>query len=153
MNWYLLVVFLLLLFAVSILWAWRRAGRLLGAPLPHPFRNRQSQESAWKHISQNGTIDKADACLRSLCEAFGFNPDDRYRFAPSDRIRDVYRACYPRWKFWNPGDNLEIESFLCELNKRFAVKAESWRSDITLAEIVELMKPPCEDRPAPGCER
>ena len=154
MTWYLLPILLLLLLAVaSILWDWRQSGRLFCGPLPRPFRNRQSQVGTWKQICPDGTIDKADALLLIMCEAFGFNPDDRYRFSPTDRLVDVYRACYPRWKFWSVGDNMEIESLMLELSRKLAVDEEDWSTDITLGEIVEMMQSPLEEEPRGGIIR
>jgi hypothetical protein len=81
-----------------------------------------------------------------MCEAFGCNPDDRYRFAPTDRLVDVYRACYPRWKFWNVGDNMEIESLMLELSRKFSVDDEDWSTDITLGEIIGMMQSALENK-------
>jgi hypothetical protein len=93
---------------------------------------------AWKQICHNGKLDKADALLRTLCEAFSFNPDDRYCFAPTDRIMNVYRACYPRWKFWRIADAMEIESLTMDIQRRFQLN-DAEVSEMTLAEVVELM--------------
>jgi hypothetical protein len=152
MTWYLLPMLLLLLVAASVLRDWRQSGRLFCAPLPRPLRNRHSQVGKWKQICPDGTIDKADALLLTLCEAFSFNPDDRYTFAPTDRLVDVYRACYPRWKFWNVGDNMEIESLMLELSRKYAVDDEGWSTDITLGEIVGMIQSPPEDDRRPENE-
>jgi hypothetical protein len=81
-----------------------------------------------------------------MCEAFGFNPDDRYRLAPTDRLVDVYRACYPRWTFWNVGDNMEIESLMLDLGRWFSVDDKDWSTDITLGEIVGMMQSALENK-------
>ena len=86
-------------------------------------------------------MDKVDHLLRILCEAFSFNPDDRYQFAPTDRIMDVYRSCYPRWMFWRIADDMEIESLTMDLQRRFQLN-DAELSEMTLAEVVELMKSP-----------
>ena len=85
-------------------------------------------------------MDKADVVLRTLCEAFSFNPDDRYCFAPTDRIMDIYQACYPRWRFWRISDCMEIESLTMDLSRRFHFDDEEL-SEMTLGEMVELMEP------------
>lgn len=124
----------------GILWDCRRSGRLFCVPLPRRFRNRQSQETNWTQARQDEDRKKADALLTMLCEAFSFNPDVRYQFAPTDHITDVYRACYPRWLFWRIADAMEIESFTMNLSSKFHLDdAES--SELTLGEIVELMEP------------
>lgn len=84
---------------------------------------------------------KADDLLRIFCEAFSFNPDDRYQFAPSDRIMDVYRACYPRWKFWRIADAMEIESMTMDIQRRFQLN-DAEVSEMTLAEVVEMIESP-----------
>jgi hypothetical protein len=43
---------------------------------------------------------------------FSFNPDDRYKFSPDDQIMEICRALYPRWKFWQLGDSLEIATLM-----------------------------------------
>lgn len=144
MTWYLLPIIILLLIFASILWDWRRSGRMFCHPLPHPFRDRQSQESTWRQTYPE-KMGMAEAMLRTLCEAFSFNPDHRYRFAPTDRLMDVCRASYPRWKFWRIGDNMEIESLRVELSKQYAVEVESCLTDITLGEIVGMMQSPVEE--------
>jgi len=68
---------------------------------------------------QDKDREKADALLTMLCEAFSFNPDVRYQFAPTDRIMDVYRVCYPRWMFWRIADATEIESLMMDFSTRF----------------------------------
>lgn len=153
MTWYLLPILLLLLVSASILWDWRQSGRLFCGPLPRPFRDRQSQVAAWKQICPDETIEKADALLLIMCEVFGFNSDDRYRLAPTDRLMDVYRACYPRWKFWNVGDNMEIESLMLDLSRRFSVGDACWHSDMTLGEIVGMMQPSPESVQSPENEK
>ena len=151
MTWYMLPIMLTLLIFASILWGWRRSGRIFCHPLPRPFRDRQSQESTWRQAYPEKMF-MADALLRTLCEAFNFNADHRYRFAPTDRLMDVYRDCYPRWKFWNIGDNLEIESLLVELSQQFAVDGKDWYTETTLGEIVGMMQPPLENRRNPENE-
>lgn len=78
MIWYLLLVLLALLIASGILWESWRSGRLFCGPLPRPYRDRQSQESVWRDACRNEDREKADVLLHMLCDAFSFNPDDRY---------------------------------------------------------------------------
>ena len=128
----------LTLVAISVLWDWRRSGRPFCSPIPRPYRDRDSQEAAWRQRCGE-KIGEADAVLMMLCEAFSFNPDDRYKFGPDDRIMDIYRACYPRWKVWRLGDSMEVESLMMDLDKRYGMDVEDWHSYISLGEIVELV--------------
>ena len=102
------------------------------------YRNRDSQEAAWRQCCSE-KIGEADAVLTMLCEAFEFNPDDRYKFGPDDRITDIYRACYPRWKVWRLGNSMEIESLVIDLDKRYGFEVEEWLWESSLGEIVELV--------------
>ena len=139
MTWYLLLILLVVWVAAAILWDWQRSGRLFCGPLPRPFRDRESQEAAWQQACGDDALKKADALLAMLCEAFSFNPDNRYQVAPDDRIMDIYRACYPRWQFWKLADSMEIETLLMDLSRRFHLDDEEL-CDVTFGEIVELMK-------------
>lgn len=139
-NGILFLSLLIVLVGGIILWDCRRSRRLFCVPLPRPFRDRRSQETAWTQGRCDEDREKADALLTMLCEAFSFDSDERYQFAPTDRIMDVYRACYPRWLFWRIADAMEIESLMMDLSTRFHLDdAES--SEMTLGEIVELMEP------------
>ena len=137
---YLILLLLALLIAALILWESWRSGRLFCVPLPRLFRDRQSQEPVWRQVCRDEDWEKADALLGMLCDAFSFNPDDRFQFAPTDRIVEVYQACYPRWRFWKIGDCMEVETLMMDLQRRFQLDdAELY--EITLREVVELMKP------------
>jgi hypothetical protein len=54
---------------------------------------------------------------------------------------DVYRACYPRWKFWRIADAMEIESLTMDIQRRFQLN-DAEVSEMTLAEVVELIESP-----------
>ncbi|WP_182868792.1 hypothetical protein [Stieleria mannarensis] len=77
-----------------------------------------------------------DWLLCEICEAFGFPADSRYQFSPDDQLNEIYRSRYPRWKFWELGDSLELETL--------AMGLEKWLGDcgpklfvIPLREIAE----------------
>lgn len=105
------------------------------------FRGRQSQEVDWKQSFHSEELDKADALLETLCEAFSFKLDHRYQFAPTDRIMDIYQACYPRWRFWKISDCMEIESLTMDIQRRFQLN-DAEVSELQLAEWVKLIKLP-----------
>jgi hypothetical protein len=127
----------LALAVVSVLWDWRRSGRLFCSPVPRPYQDRDSQEAAWRQRCGEKMSD-ADAVLTMLCDAFEFNPDDRYKFGPDDKVTDIYRACYPRWKGCWSGDSMEIESLMMDIEKQYGIDVEEWHSDVSLGELVEL---------------
>jgi len=92
----------------------------------------------WRERYGHDKLPDIDAVLTSLCDAFSFNPDSRYRFGPDDHVMDIYRACYPRWKLWLSADSMEIESLMADLEKQYGCDVEDWRPDISLADLVEL---------------
>jgi hypothetical protein len=139
-NGILFLSLLTVLVGGTILWDCRRSRRLFCVRLPRPFRDRQSQVTTWTQAHSDEDREKADALLTILCEAFSFDPDERYQFAPTDRIMDVYRACYPRWLFWRIADAMEIESLMMDLSTRFHLDDDEL-SEMTLGEIVTLMEP------------
>ena len=140
MTGYVILLLLALLIAVGILWESWRSGRLFCTPLPRPYRDRQSQKAVWRQACRVEDWEKADALLHTLCEAFSFNPDDRYRFAPADRIMGVYQACYPHGRLWKIGDCMEIETLMMDFQRRFRLDDVEVR-EMTLGEVVRLMNP------------
>lgn len=135
---YIVLAVLAALMAAGILWGWWKSGRLFRKPMPAPYRDRESQKVAWQQRC-GAMLGDADAVLTLFCDAFSFNPDDRYKFGPDDRIIDIYRACYPRWKFWQIGDSMELESLMLDLKRQFGIEAEAWRPEISVGDIVELV--------------
>ena len=140
-NQMLMLSLMIVFVGGGVLWDGWLSRRLFCVPLPHPYRDRQSQLAAWERTCSDKVMTKADDLLQILCEAFSFNLDDRYQFAPSDRIMDVYRACYPRWMFWRIADAMEIESLTMDIQRRFQFD-DAELSEMTLAEVVGLMKSP-----------
>jgi hypothetical protein len=84
-------------------------------------------------------MEKADTVLRMLCEAFLFNWDNRYMFAPDDRLQDIYQSCYPRWKFWRLGDSMELESLSLALRNEFGIEIVEHCPEITLGGLVDVV--------------
>jgi len=133
----MVVVVIVALAALGVLWDSWRSGRAFCTPIPRPYRNRDSQEAVWQD-RYGERLSDADAVLTMLCEAFEFNPDDRYKFGPDDQVTDIYGARYPRWKGCWSGDSMEIESLMMDLDKQYGIEIEDWRPDISLGDIVEL---------------
>ena len=131
---YLILIGIVALVAVGILWDSWRSGRVLCSPLPKPYRNRETREAVWRQRYDAEAMEKADAGLKMLCDAFTFSPDDRYKFVPDDRIMDIYRGRY-RWQ--TLCDSLEIESLTMALEKELGVEASRWHPEVTLGEIVD----------------
>jgi hypothetical protein len=78
--------------------------------------------------------------LDIFVEAFGFKRSWRLSFAPDDQVMDVYRTLYPAGSLT---DNMELESLVGDLQKRFGVDIlGSWREDITLADLFTQTRRP-----------
>lgn len=133
-----LLVALALLF-LELLWDWRRSGRMLCRPIPAVYRDRGSLSEQWEQRCGHVGCVTFDAVLTLFCEAFSFNHDDRYKFGPDDRIMDVYRSLYPRWKLWRVADEMEIETFLLELDRQFGIEADRWWNDMSLGDVAEMI--------------
>ncbi len=116
-----------------------RSGRVFRSPIPRPFGNRHSQEAVWRQRYPEERLATADTVLRMVCDAFTFNPDDRYQFAPDDRVHDIYRARYPWWKLWQLGDMREIDSLVSHLSRDLGIDISQKYPDITLGDIVGLV--------------
>ncbi len=108
--------------------------------MPLPYRKRESQESIWRERYGHDMLVDIDALLTLLCNAFAFNPDDRFRFAPDDQIMDIYRGCYPRWSLWLIGDSMEIETLMTDLTDRFGIAGSQWFAEITLGRFTDLIR-------------
>lgn len=122
----------------GFLWDWWRSKRFGCGPMPRHYRDRGPQETLWRSRYGDETFGTVDAVLQMLCEAFMFNPADRFKLAPDDRLRELYRACYPRWKIWNQADSMEIETLVLDLEERFETELPDLYPEISLGDLVEL---------------
>ena len=135
---YIIMALIAALAVVSILWASWGSGRLFREPIPSLYRDRETQQTAWQQRYGDMLVE-ADAVLTVFCDAFSFNADDRYKFGPDDRITDIYGACYPRWKFWQIGDSMEVESLMLDVKRQFGIELEAWWPEISLGDVVGLV--------------
>lgn len=134
---YILLLAIGLLVVLGILRESWQSGRLFCAPLPRPYRNRDSQQDEWRG-RYGEDADEVDAVLTIVCDAFLFNPDDRYKLKPDDRIMGIYEAVYPRWKVWLATDSMEIETLAMNLDENFGIETSEWHPEITVSEIIAL---------------
>ena len=75
---YIVMAVIAALAVVSILWASWGSGRLFREPIPAPYRDRESQQTAWQQRYGDPLLN-VDAVLTVFCDAFSFNADDRYK--------------------------------------------------------------------------
>jgi len=141
MTGYFILIAAFVLIALSLLGDRWRTGQWFCTALPQPFRSRESQEAAWRQACADEQIEQVDELLEMLCDSFLFNPEDRFRFSPDDRIGDIYRACYPKWQFWKLGDCMELEELIGLLENRMPNEQVKDWANLTLAEMVHKMKP------------
>jgi hypothetical protein len=135
---YILFAVIVAVVVAGLLWDWRLSGRMFRVPIPYPYRDRTSQEAIWRERYGAEHFLHVERILRAFCDAFMFNPKDRYKFAPDDRLQDIYRACYPRWKIWRLGDSMEIESLTISLEKQNGLELRDYGPDVTLGALVAL---------------
>ena len=70
--------------------------------------------------------------LSLFVTAFAF-PNRQFRFAPEDKVLDVYRALYPDY---NMPDGCELEILARLLTEQYAIDITAfWREDITLGVL------------------
>ena len=132
---FILLLLFVLAIAVTLYW-WRQPPS--HAALPSPFCERDSQEAEWRERYNDERLEIADTVLLLVCDAFCFNPEERYKLQPDDQIMDIYRGCYPPGKKWPRADCMEMETLIFTFNKKFLTETSQWHPDITLAELVDL---------------
>ena len=123
-----------LIVAMELLWNRWRTGRFCCVPVPRPYRDRTSQRSAWDDRYQHAPPPEMDRVIALICDTFLFHPDNRNKFAPDDRLLDVYRACYPSRWYWPQGDCMEIENILIALD----FHSDTLHPEISLGDLVDL---------------
>jgi propanediol dehydratase small subunit len=110
--------------------AWTQRHRSL-----RPYWQRGCMGIRWRRRFPNDAKSAIREFLSTFTDAFAFSQRRRHRFAPEDRVMDIYRAVHP------PGtlaDNLELESLVSKLQRRYRIDALAvWRDDITLADLYE----------------
>lgn len=131
------VLVLLVVLAVVLTFYWL-SQRPFHAPLPSPFCGRDSQQAEWRKRYGDEPLQIADAVLLLVCDAFCFNPDERYKLQPDDQLMEIYRGRYPPRKKRPQADCMEIETLMLTFNKKFMTESSHWHPDITLAQLVDL---------------
>ena len=97
---------------------------------PSVLKQREDAQPEWQATGCSaGTV---DSLLEVACEAFGFSPKLKPKLRPQDAVIDLYRIIYPR-KSWV--DQMEVETFLIQLDKDLGLPDEDIGPDTTLAEI------------------
>lgn len=132
------ILLLLFILAIALVWHWWTQPPFF-VPLPSPFCDRDSQEAAWRERYQDEHLEIADAVLLLVCDAFCFNPEERYKLHPDDQIMGVYRGQYPPGgTLWSQADDMEMETLTLTFNQAYLTETSQWHADITLGQLVDL---------------
>lgn len=76
--------------------------------------------------------------LDAFLDGFAFKNRQRLKFAPDDKIMDVYRAIYPA-EGWP--DGLELETFASSLQKCYGFDLATINdSEVTLGKLFEMAR-------------
>ena len=103
---------------------------LIAKGRPAVLRRRPDAGAEWH--GTGCSADTIDRLLEVACDAFGFSPKMKPKLRPDDTIMGLYRIVYPRRHLM---DEMEIESFLLQLEEAFGLQAEDVGSDTSLTEI------------------
>jgi hypothetical protein len=106
--------------------------------MPSPYHERASQEAEWRRRFTEEETKTAEVVLGLVCDSFCFNPEERLKFGPDDRLLEIYRSCYPPSRRWFRGDCMEVETLLLLLDEELGVPDSAWREEITIGEVVTL---------------
>lgn len=138
---YYVLIGLVVYVALALAWSWWRTGSFGARLAPARYRNRGSQEAVWRDRYSGASLEVADRVLCAVCDAFRFAAKDRFLFAPDDRLMDIYRAVYPRWRIWllQFGDEMELESLLLDLDRDFGLDEFPLDKETTIGHIVEAV--------------
>ena len=99
-----------------------------------PYYERLCAGIRWRREFPEASAEDIREFLQLFVRAFGFPRKHRLRFRPDDKIMDLYRAINP--PDWSIGDNLELESFIHDVQGRYHVDLTPLcREDLTLGEV------------------
>lgn len=108
------------------------------------LRRRQPAAAQWRVTGCS--VDTIDRLLEVVCDAFGFSPKMKSKLRSDDTVAGLYRMVYPRRHLM---DQLEIESFLLQLENVFGLKAEDISLETTsLAEIASRIDMRMRNKPS-----
>jgi propanediol dehydratase small subunit len=82
------------------------------------FWSRSCTGWLWKRRFPDASKDSIRDFLELFVDAFALSSDKRLKFAPDDKIMDIYKSLYPS-SWW--GDALEYECLCIDLERRYGL--------------------------------
>ncbi|SRR6266545_3125525 len=112
---------------------------MLERRLPKELRAREPNLEAWHEFQPDAVL----KLLRILADAFAWKERDAQRLRPDDSLWSIYHSYYPQRRWWQrlKGDELEMETLLRDLQREAPGRDVALRPDVTLAELVVLLRP------------
>ena len=99
-----------------------------------PYADRKSDTQYW--LERFPLVPESEICkfLTTFVDAFSLSDKHRFKFRPTDRLMDVYRAINP--PKWTVADAMEFELFSLQLERQYGLRLEGcWCEDLTLGEV------------------
>jgi propanediol dehydratase small subunit len=92
----------------------------------------------WRQAFPEADKDEIRKYLQVFVDAFAFRESRMLKFRPSDKIIDIYRACYPV-KGWP--DSLELESFAMMVERTYRRDLiKEWNPEMTLGQVFAMTR-------------
>ena len=92
----------------------------------------------WRRRFPNIPKEEIRRFLEAFIDGFAFKSNQRLKFAPDDKVMDIYRTLYPS-KDWP--DALELETFANNLQKTYGFDLSQVHDEnATLGQIFEMIK-------------
>lgn len=92
----------------------------------------------WRREFSDTSKEEIRTYLKIFVEAFAFPYSRKLKFQPSDKIIDVYHACYPV-KGWP--DSLELETFAIMVEKTYNCDlTKEWEPEMTLGQAFAMTR-------------
>jgi hypothetical protein len=107
------------------------------APRPHltlrPYWERHCAGRAWRRTFPSAPRQDIRRFLTLFVDAFGFSDAHMLKFAPTDRVYEIYKAANPA-EGWP--DALELETLDMRLKATYGMELRAiWSQSLTLGEL------------------
>lgn len=107
-------------------------------PRFHVYWERSCTGRQWKREFPSASKQDIREFLDVFIDAFCFSESRRLQFRPSDRVMDIYQT---RHSFPHIGDDMEIESFLLGILRRYDVDVPCDGFErVTLGELFQMTR-------------